>query len=274
MTAIINISGYRFVVLDNPHALQEALRAALERTGIKGAVLLAREGINVTLAGTAEQVDAACAILDADKRLADIPFKRSGSASVPHRRLKVRVRAEIIAFDGDSQIPKAHRTKGAPAVSAEQLRDWLSQGRDITLLDARNDYEVESGTFDAAIHLDIKHFRHFKAAVRNAVQEGRLDPDKPLVTFCTGGIRCEKAAPWLLENGFRSVYQLEGGVVTYLTSCADAHWQGNCFVFDERVEVTPQLLPSGAGLCERCQLAVPAGQTCDCRLGFHHHATY
>ena len=133
---------------------------------------------------------------------------------------------------------------------------------------------VESGTFETAMHLDIKHFRHFKEAIRQALEQGELDKSQPMVTFCTGGIRCEKAAPWLLAEGFEQVYQIEGGLINYLQQSRASHWQGDCFVFDDRVELTPELQPTGAGLCDLCQLAVPKGGECQCQLGVHFHATY
>lgn len=270
----INLSGYRFVALDDPAGLRNAIKTGLDEIGVKGAVLLAPEGINVSLAGTLRQCDSARRFLQRYKPLSDIWFKVSESQFMPHARLKVRVRAEIIGFDDAPDNPITKDRSSAPGISPAMLNDWLNAGKDITLLDARNDYEVESGTFEGAVQLNIKHFRHFKKALRAAVASGVIDPQKPLVTFCTGGIRCEKAAPWLRDNGFADVYQVDGGVINYLECCGPSHWQGNCFVFDNRVELTAQLIPTGASLCEQCQLAVPEGRACDCHLGYHHHATY
>lgn len=255
--------------LDDLPDLQAKMKQALSEIGMQGSVMLATEGINVSLAGTAEQTAAVRSWYDRDSRFADLWLKESISGEVPYRRLRVRVRTEIIAFDGqDSEALQALRPK-APPIEPEKLSQWLDESRDFTLLDTRNDYEIVSGTFPASVHLDIKHFRNFKAAVRKAVEAGSLDKDKPMVTYCTGGIRCEKAAPWLLENGFKEVYQIEGGLLNYLESCGSRHWQGDCFVFDERVELTPELAPTGAGLCYHCQLAVPEGTQCRCQLGQH-----
>jgi UPF0176 protein len=266
---IINLSGYRFVHLDALPVLQQHMKEALGHIGVKGSVMLATEGINVSLAGTAEQVADLRAWLDQDIRFAGLWLKQSDSDSVPYRRLRIRVRTEIIAFDGkDSEKLKANRPT-APSITPEVLSQWLDENRDMTLLDARNDYEIVSGRFPASTHLNIKHFRNFKAAVEKAVQAGTLDPARPLVTYCTGGIRCEKAAPWLLEYGFKEVYQIEGGLLNYLGRCGSRHWQGNCFVFDDRVELTHEFVPTGAGLCDHCQLAVPAGTECQCQLGRH-----
>lgn len=266
---IVNLSGYRFVHLDDLPTIQAGMKEAFSEIGMQGSVMLASEGINVSIAGTREQVTAARQWFDKDARFADLWLKESYSAEVPYRRLRIRKRTEIIAFDGqDSERLQAQRPP-APAVAPETLCQWLDESRDMTLLDTRNDYEIVSGTFPASIHLDIKHFRNFKAAVDKALEEGSLDLDKPMVTYCTGGIRCEKAAPWLLEKGFREVYQIEGGLLNYLQTCGSRHWQGDCFVFDDRVELTPELQPTGAGLCDHCQLAVPAGTECRCQLGRH-----
>lgn len=266
---IVNLSGYRFVHLDDLPGIQTAMKQAFSDIGMQGSVMLASEGINISLAGTREQVTAARRWLDQDPRFADMWLKESYSAEVPYRRLRIRKRTEIIAFDGqDSEQLQANRP-AAPAIAPEKLCRWLDENRDITLLDTRNDYEIVSGTFPASVHLDIKHFRNFKSAVDKALEAGELDPDKPMVTYCTGGIRCEKAAPWLLERGFREVYQIEGGLLNYLQTCGSRHWQGDCFVFDDRVELTPELKPTGAGLCDHCQLAVPAGTECQCQLGRH-----
>jgi len=266
---IINLSGYRFVHLDDLPALQQCLKEELCQLGMQGSVMLAGEGINLSLAGSAAAVQLTRNCLDKDPRLKDLWLKESASESVPYKRLRVRVRTEIIAFDGqDSESLQAARPK-AQSIAPLKLKQWLDENRDITLLDARNDYEIVSGTFPQSRHLSIKNFRHFKAAVMQCLDEGTLDRQKPLVTYCTGGIRCEKAAPWLLEQGFSEVHQVEGGLLNYLETCGDAHWQGECFVFDDRVELNRELQPTGAGLCDYCQLAVPAGTACRCQLGQH-----
>ena len=131
--------------------------------------------------------------------------------------------------------------------------------------DTRNTYEIASGTFHKAEHLDIAHFRDFQKAVQSALDDGTLQLDQPMVTFCTGGIRCEKAAPWMLEKGFKEVYQIEGGVLNYFERTGGKHWQGDCFVFDDRVELDQQLSPTGATWCTDCQLTVAPGQTCICQ---------
>ncbi|MFN9914128.1 MAG: rhodanese-like domain-containing protein, partial [Pirellulaceae bacterium] len=135
------------------------------------------------------------------------------------------------------------------------LKAWLDAGRPVTLLDTRNDYEVELGTFQQAIDLGIHHFRDFPQAAAAIPEEIKA---RPMVTFCTGGIRCEKAGPYLEQLGFREVYQLDGGILNYFERCGNSHYEGDCFVFDHRVAVTPELKPSGAKLCFACQAVLTA----------------
>lgn len=268
-TPIINISGYRFVHLNDLPDIQARLKSSLAGFGMQGSIMLAAEGINVSLAGTAAAVEKTRELFNQDERLADLWLKETLSEDVPYRRLRIRVRTEIIAFDGqESEQLKASRPVAA-AIPPATLKRWLDENKDMTLLDARNDYEIVSGTFPLSTNVNIKHFRNFKSAIEDALEAGRLDPNKPLVTYCTGGIRCEKAAPWLLEKGFSEVYQIEGGLLNYFAECGSAHWEGDCFIFDDRVELTTELKPTGAGLCDFCQLAVPKGTDCRCQLGQH-----
>ncbi|MFK7857552.1 MAG: rhodanese-like domain-containing protein [Granulosicoccus sp.] len=264
-TPIVNISGYRFGKLEFLPVLQADMHAALSTTGVLGTILLADEGINIALSGHRNQIDDAIAYFQSDDRFRDIWLKESLSSEVPFSKLKVRIRHEIIVFDGADASDKHLYRPVAPSISPETVEKWLDEGRDMTLLDTRNAYEVGSGTFKMAEHLDISHFRNFQEAVSKALQEGRLQLDKPTVTFCTGGIRCEKAAPWMLEQGFKEVYQIEGGILNYFEKTAGKHWQGDCFVFDDRVEVDKQLSPTGASWCTECQLTIAPGQICTCQ---------
>jgi len=264
-TTYTNLSGYRFVRLDVLPVLQADMHAALTEIGVLGTILIAEEGINVALTGTAGQASAARAFFNADQRFADLWLKESESELVPFSKLKVRIRHEIIAFDGakagDRQLKRPH----AQALTPETVQQWLDEGRDFTLLDTRNTYEIESGTFPQAKHLDIAHFRDFQSAVKAALDKGELHPNRPMVTFCTGGIRCEKAAPWMLEQGFKEVYQMEGGILNYFAQTGGNHWHGDCFVFDDRVELDKSLTPTGASWCTDCQLTIAPGKTCRCQ---------
>lgn len=262
---IINVSGYRFTKLDYLPVLQADMDAALRATGVLGTILLADEGINIALSGNREQIDGAVQYFQNHAKFQDIWLKESASEEKPFSKLKVRIRHEIIAFDGAGASDRQLQRPDAPALDPATLANWLEEGRDITLLDTRNTYEIESGTFAAAEHLNIAHFRDFQTAIKAALSEGRLSLDKPTVTFCTGGIRCEKAAPWMLEQGFKEVYQIEGGVLNYFEQTGGKHWDGDCFVFDDRVEVDKALRPTGATWCTFCQLTIAADQTCTCQ---------
>lgn len=219
---------------------------ALKEADVLGTIVLAAEGINVALAGSMTNISYAQKWFSAQPEFADLWFKESDSTFTPFSKLKVRIRPEIIAFDGGKTKPKLNP---APSLPPSILKEWLDQGRDFILLDARNNYETDSGTFKQARKLDLENFRDFPAAI---TQLDETDKNIPVVTFCTGGIRCEKAAPWLLDNGFSEVYQVEGGILNYFEQCGGAHWQGDCFVFDDRVEIDPALAETGSLLCTRC----------------------
>lgn len=263
--AFVNVSGYRFTRLDYLPVLQADMHKALSETGVLGTILLADEGINIALAGTEDQIDQAREYFQSDPRFSDLWLKHSYSQAIPFSKLKVRIRHEIIAFDGAAAGTQQLNRPDAPTIAPDELMAWLDNGKDFTLLDTRNTYEIKSGTFHQAEHLHIGHFRDFKNAVLKAMDDGTLDPDKPTVTFCTGGIRCEKAAPWMLEQGFKQVYQIEGGVLNYFERSGGKHWSGECFVFDDRVEVDTALKPTGASWCTQCQLTIAAGQQCNCQ---------
>ena len=258
--AILNVAGYLFVALDGLDELRARLHHALAETGVVGTVLLAGEGINVSLAGPDAAVARACEALRTDVRLAALRFRHSRSDEAPFGRLKVRVRPEIIAFDGRGRTDAPR----APAVAPDELARWLDGERpEVRLLDTRNAYEIDAGAFEGTLALGIDHFRDFRQAVDAALAEGTLDTATPVVTYCTGGVRCEKAAPWLLERGFDEVWQLDGGILAWLQDRGDERWRGDCFVFDDRVSVDASLRPTGATSCPRCNAAI-RGQACAC----------
>ena len=235
MADIINISAYKFVPLDGLDSLKQRLLESATAFDLKGTVLLSPEGINVFIAGTAANVDAFLVTLRSIPGLDDLTAKRSASRDRPFGRLRVKIKREIIAF-GVPEIDPARQP--APRIEPRTLKQWLDEGRPVLLLDTRNTYEVERGTFRGAVSAGIRHFRQFPAAARQLSPEWK---EQPVVTFCTGGIRCEKAGPLLLREGFRHVYQLDGGILKYFEECGDAHFEGNCFVFDDRECVDPQL---------------------------------
>ncbi len=260
----VNISGYRFIHIDNLPTLQADMRAAFNDIGVKGTVLIAEEGINAALAGTAEQIRRVRQWFDSDQRFKDLWLKESFSETRPFSKMKVRIRPEIITFAPNAENPVSPANNPAPNMSPKTLKNWLDKNAEFTLLDTRNTYEIESGTFEKATNLQLQTFSEFTTAVQEAVAKGKLKHDTPIVTFCTGGIRCEKAAPYLIEQGFSEVYQVEGGILNYFDQCGAEHWQGDCFVFDDRAEINPALEPTGAQMCEDCHRAVYPGRTCAC----------
>ncbi len=236
---ILNIAAYRFVALDHLPQLRAAFTARGEQLGLKGTILLAGEGINLFLAGAAANVEAFLETLLADARFASIEVKRSWSAGQPFRRLLVKIKREIVSMRRPEVNPSE---TPARRLAPQELKRWLDEARALVLLDTRNQFEVDLGTFENALSLGLKSFSDFPRATPALPEELKR---QPVVTFCTGGIRCEKAAPWLISQGFREVYQLDGGILNYFERCGDAHFRGECFVFDQRVALDAGLRPSG-----------------------------
>ena len=246
-TSVANIAAYKFVSLNELPRWRQELRALGSELGLKGTVLLSREGINLFLAGAEEATQQFLAFLRSQPELSDLEAKLSYSEHIPFSRWLVKIKREIIAFDDGRLRPNDHPT---PKISPHQLKQWLDEGRNVTILDVRNDYEVKLGAFHDATAIGIDHFREFPEKV------GELPSDMkqtPIVMYCTGGIRCEKAGPYMEQAGFQEVYQLEGGILNYFQQCGGAHYDGECFVFDHRVAVDDQLEESDWGMCFACQ---------------------
>ena len=245
---VINLSCYKFAPLDGLEELKTRLQEAAKANGLKGTILLAPEGINFFLAGTRSQLASVLGIIRALPGLADIAPKESPSSEQPFKRMLVKVKKEIIAF-GVEGVDPARRP--AAKISAKQLKQWLDEGRPVTLLDTRNDYEVRMGTFKGAVVPKIWNFRDFPAAVEKLPVALKT---QPVVMFCTGGIRCEKAGPFMALQGYTNVLQLDGGILKYFEEVGGAHYEGECFVFDERVGVGPDLRETGSVVCFNCQM--------------------
>lgn len=243
----VNISAYKFVDLDNLAERKKVLRPLCQSLNLKGTILLSLEGINMFLAGTREAIDNYMAHIHSMPEFADIKVKESLSDHQPFSRMLVRIKKEIISMGVEAIRPKQ---KTSPKISADQLKQWLDEGKDLTLLDVRNDYEIEIGTFANALPAGIDHFRKFPEATKELPENLKA---KPLVMFCTGGIRCEKAGPYMEEAGFEEVYQLDGGILKYFEDCGGEHYDGDCFVFDKRVAVDPDLKETDAEQCYACQ---------------------
>ena len=244
MNTILNISTYKFVPLPDAAALREVLLERALARRLKGTILLAEEGINMFLAGPAEDVRGFVAELHADARFADIVPKESWSDTQPFKKMLVKVKGEIIRMNHPTIKPAHGR---APAVAPATVKRWLDQGHDdagrpVVTLDTRNDFEVDEGTFEGAIDWRITKFTEFPGAFRAHLDELK---DKTVVSFCTGGIRCEKAAILMREEGLEHVYQLEGGILKYFEETDGSHYQGGCFVFDERRALGADLQATG-----------------------------
>ncbi len=239
----LNLSAYAFVPLDRLPERRDALHRQALACGVKGTVLLAEEGINLFVAGAEAGLREWLEQLRSEPRLASLVAKESRSDTLPFRFLRVKVKREIIRMGQPQFQPAAGR---APTVDAVTLKRWIDNGhddagRELVLLDTRNGFEVDAGGFDGALNWRLKQFSDFPRALAECSSEleGRT-----VVSYCTGGIRCEKAALAMRAAGLDNVWQLDGGVLRYLELLRGApHWHGNCFVFDGRETVSPNLRP-------------------------------
>lgn len=256
---VTNLAAYRFVELSGLKGLREELLALCKEAGLKGTILLSVEGINLFVAGSAEGISRLMSRLREIPGLGDFEGKVSESEDQPFRRMLVRIKREIISF-GVEGVEPGKRT--SPKLSAKELKRWLDEGRKVTLLDTRNDYEVKLGTFKGAVVPDIRTFREFPQAVRELPDAMK---DETVVMFCTGGIRCEKAGPFMEMEGFKNIYQLDGGILRYFEECGGDHYDGECFVFDQRVGVDPALQETDTAVCYACQAPLTAEDQEDVR---------
>ena len=256
---VANIAAYRFALLDGLPALRADLLALCRAHQLRGTILLSTEGINFFVAGAEAGIDALLTRLQSIPGLEQLEPKYSYTAHQPFRRMLVRIKKEIIAF-GVPGIEPARRT--SPKLAPRQLKAWLDEGRRLTLFDTRNDYEVKLGTFENALPAGVDNFRDFPAAVARLPAALK---DETIVMFCTGGIRCEKAGPYMESQGFRNVLQLDGGILKYFEECGGAHYRGECFVFDQRVGVDPALQETDAAQCFKCLSPLTADEQKDAR---------
>ncbi|MFM7760186.1 MAG: sulfurtransferase [Burkholderiaceae bacterium] len=255
--SIVNISAYKFITLDDIVELRPRFLQRCTALELKGTILLAPEGINMFLAGSRAAIDSYMAWMHQDPRLSDIVAKESLSDRQPFRRMLVRLKKEIITMKNPLIKPELGR---APAVSAPDLKRWLDQGHDdegkpVVMVDTRNAFEVDVGTFDKTLEYRINKFSEFPEVI--AQNKSKLN-DKTIVTFCTGGIRCEKAAIYMRHIGYDSVYQLDGGILKYFEEVGGAHYNGDCFVFDQRTALNAQLEETSTVQCFACRAVVTA----------------
>lgn len=240
---------YKFVPLsdDQITALERSIRAAAESHGVRGLILLAHEGVNATVAGTPNGMCEFKAFLRAQQPFCDLEFKDSPAAKIPFRRLAIQVREEIVTLKKDGRTPCIRPEN---RLAPKEWNRMLAERRDeITLIDVRNDYEVEVGRFRGAIDPKLKRFSDFPDYVRGA----NFPKNKPVLMYCTGGIRCEKAIEEMYAQGFEEVYQLDGGILKHFEECPHTEFEGECFIFDHRVAVDQQLQPTTTfHLCPHC----------------------
>lgn len=248
---ITNIAAYKFIPLSELSTLRVAFLDKCLALGLKGTILLGAEGLNLNLAGTQKNIAEFKAWIQESSHFADMSYRESLSATQPFRYMKVKIKKEIITMRRPEVCAEQQR---APSIAPRELKQWLDERRDITILDTRNAYEVRFGTFENATHFGIDDFSEFPEAVKE------LKPEKPVVMFCTGGIRCEKAALHLQNAGFPEVYQLDGGILNYFSEVGGAHYDGECFVFDQRVSVDAQLQETGTLQCRVCHGPVSIAQ--------------
>jgi UPF0176 protein len=251
MPQIVVCALYKFVTLEDFQALRQPLHDVMEANLVRGTLLLAHEGINGTIAGSRAAIDKVLDWLRSDTRLADIDYKESFTDSLPFNRTKVKLKKEIVTMGIEGIDPK--RVVGTYVTP----RDWnkLISDPDVVLVDTRNDYEFKVGTFKNAINPNTESFREFPRYVKE-----NLHPEKhkKIAMFCTGGIRCEKSTAFLKEQGFDEVYHLKGGILKYLEEVPpkETLWEGECFVFDERVTVNLQLEKGNYDQCNACRLPI------------------
>lgn len=243
----LNIAGYKFVVLPDRDALRQPLKQQCDELGLKGTILLSFEGINIFIAGPEENINVFRTSLLDDERFADIEFKESYSEHQPFNRMNVRLKNEIISVG----LPNFNRIEPDDGrIRPQELHERLLNDDDLVLLDTRNTYETRLGTFQNAIELDLDTFRSFPEAIAKLDDEYK---DKEIVMFCTGGVRCEKASVIMKDAGFTNIKQLEGGILGYFEQVGGDYWDGECFVFDKRVALLPNLTETGTTICFACR---------------------
>ena len=253
MSQVVVVALYKFVTLENYQNLRQPLHETLTHHGVKGTLLLAREGINGTIAGSRQGMDAVLDWLRSDPRLSDLDYKESVCDEMPFYRTKVKLKKEIVTLGIDGVSPNEK------VGTYVEPQDWnaLISDPEVLLVDTRNDYEVSIGTFEGAIDPETKTFREFPEFVKT-----NFDPTrhKKVAMFCTGGIRCEKASSYMLQQGFDEVFHLKGGILKYFEEvpAEQSKWNGECFVFDNRVTVRHDLAPGSYDQCHACRHPISA----------------
>jgi UPF0176 protein len=244
---ISNITGYKFIPITDRKSLQGKIQKHSNKLGLKGTVLISEEGLNFSIAGEHKAIQDFIKFLRSDKRFSEIDIKTTYNDYQPFRKMLVRIKKEIISMGIDEIDPF---TFTGEKITPKELQDKLNNNEDIVLLDTRNEYEVRLGTFEDAVDLNLDSFRDFPNKIMSLDQKMK---NKEIVMFCTGGVRCEKASALMLKNGFKNVKQIDGGVIKYFEDTAGSYWNGDCFVFDDRVALDKNLNETDYILCFRCR---------------------
>ena len=242
----LNVTGYRFFDIHDPEGIRLRLLSYFENSGVKGTIIMASEGINLSLCAEEAKLVAFENFMFEELGFPCFELKRSWSEKIPHKKMLVKIRPEICTLKFPGIDPQR---KPAPYIEPKKLKQWLDERRDFVLLDTRKEFEFRLGSFETAINLGGKHFADFPQEVDSLPADWK---HKPIVSFCTGGIRCEKAAPMMVAKGFTNIFQLKGGILNYFQECSGEHWRGECFVFDHRAAIKPSLDPVESMNCRLC----------------------
>ena len=243
----LNIAGYKFEQIDSLDTLIPEFQKKCDELELKGSVYLSPKGINFSISGTEENIGKYINFMESDSRFLNIPLKRTFSETQPFRRMKVRLKKEIISLGRDDINP---RELTGEYVTPQELLNMYENNDDVVVLDTRNEYETRVGLFENAVDLQLDTFRDFPKAIEQLPEEYK---EKQIVMYCTGGIRCEKASAVMLKAGFTDVKQLEGGVLDYFKETGGKYWNGDCFVFDERVALDKDLNETEYIYCYICR---------------------
>ena len=266
--SVVNIAGYKFEPLVDPVDLVSVYQQKCDDLKLKGTMLISKNGINFSLAGTQQATDTIIAFLEEDNRFLNIPLKVTYSETQPFRRMKVRLKKEIISLGRKDINP---RELTGERISPQDLKNLLDNKEDVLVLDTRNEYETRVGKFENAIDLNLDTFRDFPEAIESLPEEYK---DKQIVMYCTGGIRCEKASAVMMKAGFADVKQLEGGVLDYFKETGGAYWEGDCFVFDERVALDTELNETDYIYCYICREPLSAEEKASPDFKINEHCPY
>ena len=265
---VLNIAGYKFEPLNDIEILVPEFQSVCDELELKGSVYLSPNGINFSLSGSEESIKEYLHFMEQDKRFLDIPLKKTYSETQPFRKMKVRPKKEIISLGRDDINP---RELTGSYVTSKELYSMYENNDDVIVLDTRNEYETRVGLFENAVDLQLDTFRDFPNAIEQLPEEYK---DKLIVMYCTGGIRCEKASAVMLKAGFSNVKQLEGGVLDYFKETGGKYWNGDCFVFDERVALDTELNETEYIYCYICREPLSAEEKASLDFKINEYCPY